>query len=248
MVRQRGVFLALALGALFCFTGREANAGNITIKISWDATSFSFTFTSPIASGDSNANFLNVADTATLNSDIAASGYEFSGLTASSNNPGSPGGSILKLTGTAELNGSVAPTTPLTVEAFQADFTSPSGPGTLASQATANFRNALAGSSQSSNGQLDAQPATPTLTFLPPVGSSTSSIGATGNPLGYTLDAKVIITLVGPSGLSGASDQFTNNVSFNVVPEPASLVMMVTGMPLPLVVMGLLHRRRGRTA
>jgi hypothetical protein len=28
------------------------------------------------------------------------------------------------------------------------------------------------------------------------------------------------------------------------IPEPASLVMMLTGMPLPLVVLGLLRRRR----
>jgi hypothetical protein len=32
--------------------------------------------------------------------------------------------------------------------------------------------------------------------------------------------------------------------STTVIPEPASLILMLTGMPLPLVVMGLIRRRR----
>jgi hypothetical protein len=249
MTRQRGLFLALGLGALLSLTGREANAGDLTLTVSWTGGSFSFDFTDPIASGDSNTNFLNVADTTALNSNIAASGYQFTGLTANTNNPGDPGGAILRVTGVAFLTGDVAPPSALTITASQTEFTSPSGPGLLASQATANFTRADAGSSQSSNGQLDLQPPTPTLTFLPDVGSDRNAIGATGSAAGYTLSAQVNITLVGASGTSGAGDQFTNNVAFlSVVPEPASLVMMVTGMPLPLVVMGLLRRRRAATA
>ena len=246
MKKHRGVFLALGLAALLCLSGREANAGNLTIMVSWTGGSFSFDWTNPVAAGDPNngPSFLNLTDTASLNSDIAASGYGFSGLTASSNNPGDPTGSILRLTGVAYLNGSVTPPSALTVEAFQSDFTSPSGSGTLTSQASANFKESNAGSMQGSSGSLDSTIVNVLPNFTAPGGFDTHTMAANGNPSGYTLDSQVVITLVGPSGSGGASDQFTNNVSFAAVPEPASIVMMLTGMPLPLVVMGLLRRRR----
>ena len=46
--------------------------------------------------------------------------------------------------------------------------------------------------------------------------------------------------------LTAGSNQFSVAARFNAnaVPEPASIIMMLTGMPLPLVVMGLLRRRR----
>jgi len=243
MVRHRRLFLALAFGALLSLTGREANAGPLTITVSWTGGSVSVAFTDPQAVPGSTANSLAI-DPTLLNTAIAASGYQFTELGGSSNNPGDPLGAILRLTGTALLNVTVAPPSALTVTASQTEFTSPSGAGTLDSQSSANFRNALAGSGETSSVSLDAT-STPSLVFAPPGGFQTNSTGASGSAAGYTLSAQVIISLVGPSGTSGASDQFTNNVNFLSVPEPASIVMMVTGMPLPLVVMGLLRRRRG---
>jgi hypothetical protein len=243
MVRHRGRFLALGLAALLCFTGREANAGNLTITVSWTGGSVSVDWTSPQAVPGGSADSFAV-DPTLLNTAIAASGYQFTELGGSSNNPGDPAGSILRVTGTALLNGSVAPPSAISIVASQTEFTSPSGPGTLLSQSTANFRNALAGSDEHSWASLDAT-STASLAFLPPGGFQTDSTAANANPLGYTLSASVVINLVGASGTSGASDQFSNNVSFaSATPEPASILMMVTGMPLPLVVMGLLRRRR----
>jgi len=247
MTRQRGLFLALALGALLSLTGREANAGNLTITVSWTGGSTSVTFTDPQAVPGGTANSFAI-DPTLLNAAVAASGYAFTELGGSSNNPGDPGGSILRLTGTAFLNGSVPPPSALTVEALQTEFTSPSGPGTLSTQATGNFRNAAAGTSQASSAALDATTVTILPDFTPPVASDTATTAAVGSASGYTLSAKVVITLVGPTGLGGVSDQFSNNVSFGAVPEPASLVMMLTGMPLPLVVMGLFRRRRAAAA
>jgi hypothetical protein len=44
---------------------------------------------------------------------------------------------------------------------------------------------------------------------------------------------------------AASTDQITVSTKFvSAIPEPASLVMMLTGMPLPLVVLGLLRRRR----
>jgi len=242
MVRHRRLFLALGLCALLGFTGREANAGNLTITVSWTGgSSGPIDFTSPEAVPGGSADLFEV-NTTLLNAAIAASGYQFSELGGSSNNPGSPTGSILRVTGTALLNGRTPPSA-ITITAVQTGFTSPSGPGTLGSQSTANFRNTDGGSVETSNVSLDAT-VTPNLTFTPPGAFLMNSTAATGNPAGYTLDATVTLTLTGASGTAGASDQFSNNASFTAVPEPASIVMMLTGMPLPLVVMGLLRRRR----
>jgi hypothetical protein len=49
---------------------------------------------------------------------------------------------------------------------------------------------------------------------------------------------------VDPATAAGGSVGFTNKVTVTGIPEPASVVMMLTGMPLPLVVLGLLRRRR----
>ena len=45
---------------------------------------------------------------------------------------------------------------------------------------------------------------------------------------------------------SSPTDGFTGSVRVTgtAVPEPASMVMFMTGMPLPLVLVGLLRRRR----
>jgi hypothetical protein len=241
MVRHRRLFLALALGALLSVTGREAKAGNLTITVSWTGGSVSVDFTSPQAVAGGTANSFAV-DPILLNASIADSGYQFSELGGSSNNPGNSLFSLVRMTGTTFLNGDVEPPSALTVTASQTEFTSPSGPGgILASRASGNYLRADAGSTMTSSVSLDAT-STPSLVFNPPGAFLQNSISASANPSGYTLTATVNITLVGPSGFGGVSDQFTNNAAF-IVPEPASIVMMVAGMPLPLVLMALFRRR-----
>jgi hypothetical protein len=243
MVRHRRLFLALALGALLSVTGREAKAGNLTITVSWTGGSVAVDFTSPQAVPGGTANAFAV-DPILLNSAIADSGYQFTELGGSSNNPGNSLFSLVRLTGTTFLNGDVEPPSALTVTASQTEFTSPSGPGgILGSRASANFLRADdAGNTMTSSVSLDAT-STPSLAFTPPGGFLQNTTSASANPTGYTLAATVNITLVGPSGFGGVSNQFTNNAAF-VVPEPASIVMMVAGMPLPLVFMALFRRRR----
>jgi hypothetical protein len=80
----------------------------------------------------------------------------------------------------------------------------------------------------------------------PPGGFDTKSTAVTASA-GYTLIASSFIDLTGAP--MGASDQMTNRVTFSLVsrsgvPEPGSLVMLLTGMPLPLFVWGLFRRRR----
>jgi len=242
MVRHRRLFLALALGALLSVTGREAKAGSLTITVSWTGGSVAVDFTSPQAVPGGSANSFAI-DPVLLNSSIAASGYQFSELGGSSNNPGNPLFSLVRLSGSAFLNGDVEPPSALTVTASQTEFTSPSGSGSVASRASGNFLRTDAGSTMTSSASLDAT-STPNLVFTPPGGFLQNFTTATANPAGYTLAATVNITLVGPPGFGGASDQFTNNAAFvTVIPEPASFVLMVAGMPLPLVLMALFRRR-----
>jgi hypothetical protein len=128
----------------------------------------------------------------------------------------------------------------ISIVASQTDFTSPSGARTLTSTSSANFIGSTAGT-QTTFGELDSTP-TPNAIFSVLGGFLIRSTGATGNPLGYSLETSTDITL---NGGNGASGQFTNNVQFAgaVVPEPASIAMMLIGMPLALVVLGLVRRR-----
>jgi len=243
MTRHRGLFLALGLAALMGLSAPEARAGNVTLTLTWSGgTTGPIDFTSPFAQLGSTADSLTI-DTSVLNAFLAGNGsdYMFSDLGASSNNPGDPSGAVLRETGTGILSGAGGDTS-ITILATQTGFMSPSGAGTLFSASSANFTSTTTGS-QTSSGSLDATN-TPTLTYAVPGGFNTNSTGATGNPAGYMLDATSTINLGGAA--TGASDQMTNKVTFSAaaIPEPASLIMMLTGMPLPLVVLGLLRRRR----
>jgi hypothetical protein len=77
------------------------------------------------------------------------------------------------------------------------------------------------------------------------VHSASSSTGFSPFLIPYTLTSMTVLN-VDPATAAGGSVGFTNKVTvLNAgVPEPASLVMMLTGMPLPLVVLGILRRRR----
>jgi hypothetical protein len=247
MKRPRVVFLALGLIALIGLSAPEARAENVTISLTWTGGSTSIDFTSPFAQAGSTANNLTV-DTGVLNLFLAVHGSNmiFVDLGAASNNPGDPGGSILSLTGEA-LKIATPGANAMTIDASQTGFTTPSGPGTLVSSVTANFNNNPAGT-QTGQVSLDAT-LTPPLSFTstgsgPNSGSSTNSIAATASAAGYSLDNSAVVNFAG-SGLE-ATDQFTVTTKFTAssIPEPASIVMMLTGMPLPLVVLGLLRRRR----
>jgi len=247
MVRQRVVFLALGLAALLGLSAPEARAGNVSLTLTWaGGTTGPIDFTSPFAQLGSTANALTI-DTSVLNAFLAGNGSNlmFSGLSADSNNPGDPTGAVLRETGNAIISGAGGDSS-ISIVATQTDFTSPSGAGTLIQAASANFTGTTT-STQASSVALDAT-TTSAPTFTGPGGFDMHAVAANGNPAGYTLTTTSVISLVGSP--TSTSDQFTNKVTFATaaVPEPASLVMMVTGLPLPLVVMGLLRRRRAAAA
>jgi hypothetical protein len=236
---------ALAAAAIVCgFGAKESRAGNLTMVISWGANALTIDAASPLANPDSTANFLDV-NTAAVNAQLAAtSAITLSGLTARSNNPGEPNptGATLQEQGTATVTGTGITT--ITIATFQTQFTIPAGAGTLSSSSTANYTNANVGASEGASSSYNTTLLTPTLTYTytgatnPQSFSGNNSVAVPAPTTPYTLDNTAVLSL------TAGSNQFSVAARFNAIPEPASIILMLTGMPLPLVVMGLLRRRR----
>jgi len=253
MARHRGFFLALGLCALMGLTASEARAGNLTMTLTWTGGSLTFDNTSAQALPGSSVNSLLV-DTGAVNTFLASHGsaITFSALGASSNFPGGvpiPTQAILNETGTAVLANSTGATS-ITIAVSQSGFTTPSGTGaTLNSGQTAIFTNMAAGASEASSSSYNATN-TPTLTSASTgtqlqVYSPSNSLGIPLVTSGYSLDNSATINFGGSTVGTGTTDQFAVAATLAAaVPEPAGLLMMLTGLPMPLVVMGLLRRCR----
>jgi hypothetical protein len=254
MMKHRGLFLALGLAALIALPAPVACAGNLTMTISFGSNTLTFDYTnSTYAATGSNADTLIVNVGAVNSQFLGAPGatggpseYAFGDLGANSNNPGAANGTLSE-TGTALLNGGGTNTSPITVYVTQNGYTSPLGAGFLGYTATSNFTNAATPSTETTSSSFNATTTTPiTDTFVsggsnPQSYSHTNSLGGLTATGSYSLDDSATISL---TGTSSTKDQFSVSAAFSTVPEPASLVLMLTGMPLPLVVMGLLRRRR----
>jgi len=198
------------------------------------------------------------ADTGILNGNLAAAGfgaYSFSNLGGSSNNPGSSatgdqGGAFILTSGNLSVSpGGSGESTPITVVLTEGGFVLPTSSPSLVESGTVNFAGAT-GSLDSAGVLTDATGAAttvsiPTLTETssPPSSSGSTSPGTYVTP--FTLDSQTTLVLDAATGLNG-SNGFSQKLQLTAgaIPEPASLVMMLTGMPLPLVVVGLLRRRR----
>lgn len=256
MNRHRGVFLALGLTALLGLTAREAGAETITMTISTNGHTISVTGSSLVSSATSTSFQVN---TTNLNTLLASDGsaYQFSALGANSNWSGttgalggylSTGGNLTVLTSGTGVTGA------LTITTTENGFTAPTGDnGTLKSTQNAGFNNTAAGDNSTYQSSFNGTALTSeTVTSSGPVtnnpsSSVTDTIGTVAS--GYTLGNMLTFNLTKDTTAQAADNGFqgTANVFASSVPEPASIVMMLTGLPLPLVVVGLLRRRR-RTA
>jgi hypothetical protein len=269
MLKHRRLFWSLAFSALVGLMATEARAETITMTIVANGTTITIT-NQPIPTGSpvalvnppTSSQLLSI-DTGTLNTLLAGAGshYQFTDLGVASNWAGTtgPAGAFLKTTGTITLAAGQTPdATPLSVRVTEDGFTAPVGPnGVLTVTANANYAGAPAGSNQFSQGSYN----TTTLNAPLPSGNLVSSGVVTNNPrametvsigtttTGFTLDNFLTFNLL-TNPTSNAADGFavTAQVNAGVVPEPASLVLMLTSMPLPLVVVGLLRRRRRAAA
>jgi len=243
MQSRRGFFLGLAMTALLGFMGNQARAATVTISVDLGGTVIYST------TGAVNINALN---TDLVN---AGSAYQFepNGLSASTTGTATTAG--LSTSGfVTVISGAGLSTTPsLSVDVVESGILAPTGTnGTLVGSASVNYTQVPSGST-SFTGDYQTTTLTPTFTLAAAGtnGSGTTfpvmSVGTVAP--GYTLSNHFIISLSPATASTGGTDSFGGGVVLTaaggVVPEPASVVMLLTGMPLPLaIVFGLIRRRR----
>ena len=231
--------------ALLAVADRSARAEIITYTI--DANGIPITLPTPGGATSTSSSFSS-AELTTLNSLLAADGsaYRFSALGGSSNFPGASTGGILSLSGIITVGATGS--TSLTLTETETGFISPSGvPGTLASSSGGTFNLAGTGNSHSADSSFNAI-TTPTYTVAS--SSSTGPNSATGfasAPIPafttpYALNNFISFSL--NLSTPGANDAFGVTAKATAIPEPASVVTMLIGLPLPLVGLAWLRRRK----
>jgi len=259
-----------ALGVLLATTvtseARGAFVIDITIADITAATSSNFHIVDNLLN-DSNPAANNIQQSSTL--DTSASGVSINGIQALSQ----LSGSSLKITdgGTATIvgfnGGHLGDQYQITiVESHDSFFAPPGTKATLTQSEAGTYSFTTAGGTQTFQSWFD-----PTNTLrlqagstpgqqniaIPMVLSGTQSANQNNpnsvlispyNPAaGYAITSKLVITMTGNGSASNNStDVFSNTTTLTAssIPEPASMVLFLTGMPLPLVVLGLLRRRR----
>jgi hypothetical protein len=195
------------------------------------------------------------ADTGILNGNLAGAGlgaYSFSNLGGTSNNPGSPEegvGAFIQITGGLSVTaGGVGEGTPFTVVVTEDGFVFPADGKFLQDVGLASFNGLSSGSLGTEGVFTDATGATKStpLGMLTSTGQVTVSTGLGAYVTPFHLENHAVLsgTSLSRSPVVPGAIGFVQAVSTTAAPEPASLVMMLTGMSLPLVVLGLLRRRK----
>lgn len=239
MQKHRGLLMSLALSAFLGLMGNQAQAGFITVTVTLSGT--------VIETVTSTSTTTFSVNTAVLDAHLAAAGsvYSFSGLQVNSSNPGGLPAFLQTNAQVTEVAGTN--TEEVVITTTQGGFLAPTGPGgVLASSAVANVSPSTGGSTTYSSDYTDTAtpPVTtnaPDITLAGTVSSGTSS-AIVGNVLvtGYSLSNTLTISYTG----TGNSQGITGTASITAIPEPSSVVMLLTGMPLPLAIAFRLIRRR----
>jgi hypothetical protein len=240
MLRHRRLLLGLALSALMGFSGSQAQAGSISLSVDLNGVVI---YTATSVSPDQSVS----AALVTLNDALKAHGsaYVFSSLSANSNYQGD-GTGFLQTTGQLSTSGTGTTAATLSIDTSQVGFTAPLGAnGMLMSTASGSYINTVGSSTYTSDFQgTNTTPLPYTLagtgSYSTPNPPPTVGIGTV--PTGYSLSNHFSISLTKASNLTYG---FSGEAIVTAVPEPSSVVMFLTGMPLPLaLVIGAIRRRR----
>jgi hypothetical protein len=261
MTNHRGVWIVLALSALLGLSAPQAQAETIMMSISVDG-GVTWTDLSTFG-GVGSARGYTMNDTAlsTLNTFLAGNSiYQFgttgaTTLGGTSNFPGSTTGQ-LTLTGEIASDRGVdaSHTNDVRIVETEEAFTSPTGQtGLLTSSGAGNFVLQPAGAGHTSQSSVNGTIAGSYTIVSTRPGANAQVGGAFANlpsptPTVYTLTNQINFNLNNGSTASPVSDAFSVQAlviaSGATVPEPASLVLMLTGIPIPLVLIGMLSRRQ----
>ena len=139
----------------------------------------------------------------------------------------------------------------LSVDVVETGIIAPTGPvGTLGGSASTTYLQVPSGLT-SFFGDYNTSTVTPTFTLAAAGtnggGTTFPSVGIGAVGVGYSLSNHFVISLDAATATTHGTDSFAGTVVLTAsgVPEPASVVMLLTGMPLPLaIVFGLIRRRR----
>jgi hypothetical protein len=258
----------VTLGVLFASVGAgEAKAGpNYQISVSivdnttGTTTPFTLLWTSPNNTyNPSNPNLILASSGFTT----SATGVSLTGLQASTTTTATS--TSLSIQGTATLQDSTSDTYTVTITAFNNGFTTPVGTSaTLSQSESGTYTYTGSGGTQAFNSWYNStNPTTPTTSgpnpglqtiAIPVAGSSTLS-GSQNTPGSttfapyiqpYALTNQIVLHLTGTGNPNNSIVGFQGSTTISAVPEPASLVMFLTGMPMPLMVLGMLRRRKAQ--
>jgi hypothetical protein len=192
---------------------------------------------------------LSTAQLLALNGALISDGsaYRITQLSADSNFSGGATG-FLQINAQIAIGNNGTTAVPLSIDATQSGFLSPLGPNGTIENAVGGSNSVDATGTVAYTGDFQGtnSPAVPIT--LNPTGSFSSSNGPLGIgtvPSGYSLSSHLVINM-GDTFLSTLGVSGTTTVMAQSVPEPASLVMLLTGLPMPLVFMGLLRRRKAK--
>jgi len=251
MRRHQRLMLSLALSFLVGVIATEAQAAPITMTI--DVTGGSF-LVDLVATSTPTTYNVDAPGLAALNAFLLGAGseYQFVSLGGSSNFPGNASLGNLVLTG--EIHSAVGggPDSFLKITESEDSFTSPTGPsGTLDSSSTGNFTLQPAGGGHTASSAFNAT-STPSYAVLSSGvavngQAGAASVGVAPVSTLYTL-TNVITFGLAAAGANDVIDSFGVTATITAVPEPSSSVMLLMGLPVPLVLAGLLRRYRRATA
>jgi hypothetical protein len=249
MLKHLMLSLSLALMALLGFIATEARAVPISMTV---ALGGGATFlVDAVATSTATTYNVDAGALAAMNAFLAANGseYQLISLGGSSNSPGNTAQGNLVLTGEIHSVVGGGSDAVLKITESETNFTAPGGSsGALRSSSTGNFTNQAAGGGHTVSSAFNAI-STPTYSILSsgiPVSGAfgSASVGVTPVTLPYTLTNVINFGLSPAVAPNDIVDSFavTATITAGGIPEPASLVMMLTG--IPLAVFGLLRRRR----
>jgi len=258
MKRHRGTFLGLALSAMLGLTAGEARAELISMTLSVTGAS-AFVVDGFADTQGQTTYVVGQTGITAINSYLSGAGseYTFTSLGGSSNNPGNATQGVLSVSGSVST--ATSGIAGLTLWETEDGYTAPTGSnGTLNSSSSGTFTNEAAGYGHTASSTLMSTlnttvgPYNVLSTGTPNPNSTGNSAMASGLSVasGYSLMNTLVFNLAAGTANAVGIDGFSASatVTASSIPEPASLVTMLTGIPLPLVLFGLLRRRQHAVA